>query len=92
MIVPPDDPANLELAPEVMQAMGQAVLGRVIDHIASLPDQPACGDVGAEELCRSLREPVPEHGLPHEELLEPLFREWIPRRSEERRVGKECLE
>src|SRR5580693_3005620 len=62
-----------------MQAMGQAVLGRVIDHVASLPDQPACGDVVAEELCRSLREPVPEHGLPHEELLEPLFREWIPR-------------
>jgi aromatic-L-amino-acid/L-tryptophan decarboxylase len=79
VIVPPDDPANLELSPEVMQAMGQAVLGRVIDHIAALADQPACGDVVAEELCRSLREPVPEHGLPHEELLEPLFREWIPR-------------
>ena len=79
MIVPPDDPANLELPPEVMQAMGQAVLARVVDHIASLPDQPACGDVVAEDLCRTLREPVPEHGLPHEELLEPLFREWIPR-------------
>ena len=78
MPVPPEDPANLELPPDVMQAMGQAVLARVVDHIASLSDQPACGDVAAEELCRTLREPVPEHGLPHGELLDPLFREWIP--------------
>ena len=79
MIMPPDDPANLELPPEVMQAMGQAALTRVVDHIASLSDQPACGDVVAEDLCRSLREPAPEYGVPHEELLEPLFRDWVPR-------------
>jgi aromatic-L-amino-acid decarboxylase len=79
VIMPPDDPANLELAPEVMQAMGQAVLARVVDHIVSLSDQPACGDVVAEDLCRSLREPAPEHGVPYEELLDPLFRDWIPR-------------
>ncbi len=79
MIMPPEDPADLELPPEVMRTMGQAVLARVVDHIVSLPDQPACGNVVAEDLCRTLREPVPEHGLPHEELLDPLFREWIPR-------------
>jgi aromatic-L-amino-acid decarboxylase len=74
-----DDPANLELTPEVMRAVGSAVLARVVDHIASLPDQPACGDVLAEELCRSLREPAPEQGAALEELLDRLFREWIPR-------------
>jgi len=79
VIIPPDDPADLELSPDVMAAMGQAVLARVVDHIASLPDQPACGDVLAEELCRALREPAPEHGVPLEELLDPLFREWLPR-------------
>jgi aromatic-L-amino-acid decarboxylase len=79
MIMPHDDPANLELPPALMRAMGEAVLARVIDHIASLSDQPARGDVAAEGLCRTLREPAPEHGVPLEELLDPLFRDWIPR-------------
>jgi aromatic-L-amino-acid decarboxylase len=75
----PEDPADLELSPDVMRAMGEAALARVIDHIASLPQQPAMGDVRAEELCRSMREPVPERGAPLDELLDPLFQEWIPR-------------
>src|SRR5262249_13059519 len=75
----PDDPADLDLSPEAMRAMAQSVVRRVIDHLGSLPDQPACGDVNAEELCRSMREPAPEGGAPLEELLEPLFREWLPR-------------
>jgi aromatic-L-amino-acid decarboxylase len=78
-MIPPDDAADLELSAEAMRAMGQAALSRVVDHVASLPDQPARGDVAAEELCRALREPVPEHGAPLEELLGPLFQEWIPR-------------
>src|SRR3954469_17737631 len=62
-----------------MRAMGDAVLERVIDHLASLPDQPACGDVRAEDLCRSLREPAPEHGADLNGLLDLLFAECIPR-------------
>jgi hypothetical protein len=58
----PDDPADLELTPDQMRAMGRAVLDRLIDHIASLDDQLACGDVHAEDLCRAMREPPPEHG------------------------------
>ena len=79
MIVPPDDPADLELPPEVMRAMGQAVLERVVDFITSLSNQGACGDIHAEELCRALRERAPEHGVPISELLDPLFHDWIPR-------------
>lgn len=79
MISSSDDPADLDLSPEVMCAMGQAVLDRVVDFIKSLPDQPACGNVHAEQLCRSLRETVPEHGTPIGELLGPLFEDWIPR-------------
>ena len=79
MILPPDDPADLELPPEVMRAMGQAALERVVDFIASLPYQGACGDIHAEELCRALRERAPEHGVPISELLDRLFHDWIPR-------------
>jgi aromatic-L-amino-acid decarboxylase len=75
----PEDPADLELPPEVMRALGRDVLERVVAHIASLPDQPACGDVGAEELCRALREPAPEQGAAPGDLLDSLFRDWIPR-------------
>jgi aromatic-L-amino-acid/L-tryptophan decarboxylase len=79
VILPLDDPADLELPPEVMRAMGQAALGRVVDFIASLPYQGACGDIHAEELCRALRERAPEHGVPISELLDRLFHDWIPR-------------
>ncbi len=78
-MMPSEDPANLELPAEVMRTMGQAALTRVVDHIASLSDQPARGDTAAEDLCRRMREPAPEHGVPLEELLDPLFQEWIPR-------------
>lgn len=78
-MMPPEDPADLELPADEMRRMGQAALSRVIDHIASLPDQPACGDTAAEELCRTMREPAPELGTPLDELLDPLFEKWIPR-------------
>ena len=75
----PDDPADLELSPELMRAMGQAVLAHVVDFIVSLPGQPACGDVEAADLCRALRERAPELGVPISDLLDPLFHDWIPR-------------
>ena len=78
-MMPPDDPADLELPADVMLSMGQAALARVVDHIVSLSDQKARGDMRAEDLCRRLREPAPEDGTPIEELLEPLFRDWLPR-------------
>ena len=73
------DLANLELTPAQMTAMGLATLDRAIAHIASLPKQPICGDVRAERLCRSMREPAPEQGSELEPLLDALFNDWIPR-------------
>ena len=55
-----------------MRAMADAVTARCIDHIASLPSQPILGDVAAEDLCRSLREPAPEAGSALEPLLDLL--------------------
>src|SRR5262245_55034157 len=65
-----------------MRTMADAVVARCVDHIASLPSQPACGDVDAKrvgELCRSMRESAPEQGTALEPLLDRLFAEWIPR-------------
>ena len=72
-------PVDLEFSPERMRAMADAVVGRCIDHVATLDRQPICGDVDAAALCRSMREPAPEHGVALESLLDPLFRDWIPR-------------
>ncbi len=70
---------DLEFTPARMREMADAVLGRAIAHIASLPQSPACGDTRAEELCRAMREPAPEAPVELEALLAPLFDEWIPR-------------
>jgi len=73
------DLADLEFSASEMRSLGEAVLGRVVEHIASLPGQPVRGDVDAAELCRQLREPAPEHGSALDPLLDSLFRDWIPR-------------
>lgn len=65
-----------------MRALADRVVSRCVDHIASLPQQPASGDVdapGAADLCRGMREPAPEHGVPLDPLLDDLFQKWIPR-------------
>ena len=59
--------------------MADAVVTRCIDHIAALGRQPACGDVDAAPLCRAMREDAPEGGAPLESILDPLFRDWVPR-------------
>ena len=70
---------DLEFSRAQMQAMADAVVGRCLDHIASLPGQPSAGDVNADALCRAMREPAPERGVALEPLLDRLFRDWIPR-------------
>jgi aromatic-L-amino-acid decarboxylase len=70
---------DLEFSAEQMRAMADDVVGRCIDHIRSLPGQPACGDVDAAELCRTLREPAPEEPAALTPLLDHLFRDLIPR-------------
>lgn len=73
------DPADLEFTPAQMQTMGDSVLRRVVDHLATIREQAVRGDVDAAALCRSLREPAPEQGSPINPLLDSLFNDWIPR-------------
>jgi aromatic-L-amino-acid decarboxylase len=52
---------------------------RVIEHIESLPSQPAQNVEGATEFARTLIEPLPQGGQSYQALLDFLFREAIPR-------------
>jgi aromatic-L-amino-acid decarboxylase len=77
-LLPPDDPAALDFPPDVMRAMGHAVVDRAVDHLASIPTMPSRGDVAAEALCRALRADAPETGRALEPLLDELFDRCIP--------------
>ena len=52
---------------------------RVIDHIESLPLQPAQNVEGATDFARTLIEPLPQRGESYEALLDFLFEKAIPR-------------
>ena len=52
---------------------------RIIEHIASLPTQPAANVDDATEFARTLIEPLPKSGEPFDKLLDFLFQEAIPR-------------
>ena len=62
--------------------MADAVVERCLRHIATVGEQPSCGNVDAAALCRAMREPAPEQGVGPsglDPLLDQLFRDWIPR-------------
>lgn len=70
---------NLELNRDQMLAMGEAALHRVVDHIVSLPQQPRSDLGDSEAVVRALREPMPEHGTPFDEVLDFLMTRVIPK-------------
>jgi len=80
--VPPSFPADtsLELSVREMEHLVRLATNGIVDHVASLPAQPAADTDGAEALARELieREP-PEAGAPAEELLDFLFTRAIPK-------------
>ncbi|MDZ7268145.1 MAG: aminotransferase class V-fold PLP-dependent enzyme [candidate division KSB1 bacterium] len=69
---------NLELPAEVMQAMGEACVRAVVQHIAALPGSPRANLAHAVEIARSLREAPPETGTAFDELLTFLMEKVIP--------------
>lgn len=75
----PSDLADLEFAPAELRVLADQTVARVLDHLASLDTQPACGDVHAEELCRRMREAAPEQPSELRPLLDAIFDEWVPR-------------
>ena len=75
----PPSPHPLELSAPVMREMVDRAMERIVEHIASLPDQPMHATAGGKKLARSLRSPeIPERGQPFEKLLRLLFGRVIP--------------
>ena len=67
------DNNELELSAETMRDLVRQAMDRIVEHIESLPRQPAVDVEGARELAISLVEPVPEKATPFSELLDLLF-------------------
>ena len=69
----------LELSEAEMRRLAEQSLDRIVEHILSLPDQPASHLEGGTRLARSLAEPLPREGTPFPRLLDLLFERAIPR-------------
>ena len=59
----------LEPGPDEMREMASRASELVIEHISSLPDQPAASFDRVDELVAGLRDPAPEQGTSFDELL-----------------------
>lgn len=68
----------LEPSPEVMRAMLAAATDRIIEHVASLPEQPASYDSDGKHAARAFAESLPARGADFDGLLRSLFEEAIP--------------
>src|SRR5687767_14489375 len=62
-----------------MYRLVDEAMKRIVEHIESLPAQPAMNVEGAADYARTLIEPLPRNGQPYETLLDHLFRDLVPR-------------
>lgn len=69
----------LELPPDAMRELTEAVTERIIAFIQSLPDQPAADLTGGAELARSLVEGLPETGTAARDLIDLIFDRAAPK-------------
>lgn len=69
----------LEPSPSEMHRLVDLAMERIVAHVSSLDAQPAADTEGANELARSLAEPLPRSGASYESLLDLLFDELVPK-------------
>ncbi len=69
---------SLELEGETLRSLIDAASARILEHLASLPRQPAAHSEGGAALARSLVEPMPATGRPGQGLRDLLFDRVIP--------------
>lgn len=69
---------SLGLPPEEMRALGYRVVDLIVEHFATLAQQPVTGRASRTELEARLREPIPELGRAPEEVLARLQRDVLP--------------
>ncbi len=72
------EPYPLEPSAEEMRVMIDQAAERVIEHIASLPDQPASYTHDGRTVASALAEPLPAKGASLETLLDLVFEEAVP--------------
>jgi aromatic-L-amino-acid decarboxylase len=75
----PFDPGSLELSEQAMRELVDRAMARILPHLASLGEQPALDLEGADDLARSLAEPLPRAAAPLDSLLDLLFDRAIPK-------------
>ncbi len=68
----------LELDGRAMRELVEQAMERIAAHVDSLPEQPVSAVGGGAELARSLAEPLPETGMPFDDILELLFERVVP--------------
>jgi len=69
---------GLEFSPERMREIGYRVVDQLVNHLATLPNQPVGGKGEPVALRAALTEPVPEHGMEFEAVLQQLERDILP--------------
>lgn len=70
---------QLELNPHQMRQLIDSATRRIVQHISSLPEQPAAYSGGGQELVEAVREEnLPDRGSDLEELLELIFDRLAP--------------
>jgi aromatic-L-amino-acid decarboxylase len=72
-------PVDLEPTPQEMAELVRVAAARVVEHIATLPNQRASDTEGGREAAEAVMEPLPEFGQPLEPLLDLFFRRVLPK-------------
>ncbi|MDX1502236.1 MAG: aminotransferase class I/II-fold pyridoxal phosphate-dependent enzyme [Thermoanaerobaculia bacterium] len=76
---PEPDPARpLESSPAELRELIDRAAERVVEHVATLADQPASYRGGAEEAAAAVTEPLPQSGAPYAEVLDLVFDRALP--------------
>ncbi|MSR06451.1 MAG: aminotransferase class V-fold PLP-dependent enzyme [Gemmatimonadetes bacterium] len=70
---------TLEPSADEMRRLARLAMDRIVEHIETLPTQPAADTAGGADLARSLKDALPELGSPFEELLDLLYKKAAPK-------------
>src|ERR1041385_6417500 len=81
--MPRTEPSNLELDPDTMQALGNQVLDAVVNHLATLRDQPAQRSMGRHEAQQLVERAAPEDGASFDAILAILRERVFPYHARE---------
>jgi aromatic-L-amino-acid decarboxylase len=69
---------DLDFPPDRMREIGYRVVDQIVDHLATLRDQPVGAKGNPATLLAALAEPAPEQGMEFEAVLEQLERDVFP--------------